>query len=234
MTDTNGQQENDSRIQNEEHNHTATAKRIVLVDSAGAYITGTHGIPVNILGGTMYATILNATISVELDKDDDSVTVWQPTASNLKAQVSGNVSATVTGSATITGTVSIDNYPSGFTNTISGTVSATILNTVNATAYQGTDPWNVGFVRGVSRASDGLVTASATAVLVCSETNRLGTFVQNQSPTNNVWLGGSSDVTNTSNYFAKLGPGDVYTSFIKSTHYAITSTNTATLSFVIG
>ena len=133
----NGQPENASKIQNEEHEHGITAKRVTLVDSSGNYLTGTNALP-------------------------------------------------------------------------------------------------VGFVLGVANAGDGIITASATVFLVCSATDRLGTFIQNQSPTNNVWLGGSSDLTDTSNYFAKLGPGDVYTSFIRSTHYAITSTNTATLSFVIG
>lgn len=92
----------------------------------------------------------------------------------------------------------------------------------------------INVVGGVSKDADGIINASATAVLVCSATDRLGTFIQNQNSTNTVWLGGSSNVTSTSNYFAKVGPGDVYTSFINSTHYVITSTNTATVSFMLG
>ena len=128
----NGQPENDSKIQNEEHEHDATAKRVILTNLNGTLIGTTEPLPVNLLGAT-----LTASVSVELDKDDDSVTVWSPTAANNKSEV--------------TGTVSVDNFPSGFTNTISGTVSATILggtltnitSTLKATAYQGTDPWIV-------------------------------------------------------------------------------------------
>ena len=72
-----GQPENASKIQNEEHQHDATAKRTILVASDGSLISTTEPLPVNILGAT-----LSASISVELDKDDDSVTTWQPTANN--------------------------------------------------------------------------------------------------------------------------------------------------------
>ncbi len=143
----NGQPENDSQIQNEEHEHDALAKRTMLVDSAGNYITSTNTLPVS--------ASFTGSLSVNLDKDGDSVTVWQPTASNLKTEVTGTVSVdsmpaisvgtvsidnfpstqAINGTVSVTilgGTTSIDNFPSGFTNTISGTVSVdNLLSTVS-------------------------------------------------------------------------------------------------------
>jgi len=63
-----GVQENQSQISNEEHEHDATAKRTMLVDSAGNAISSTNSLPVN-------ATI-SATLSVNLNEADDSVAIF--------------------------------------------------------------------------------------------------------------------------------------------------------------
>jgi len=219
----NGQPENASQIQNEEHQHDATAKRTVLVDSSGSFFTSTYGMPVEILGGTLYATILNATIEVQLDKDDDSVTCWQPTGSNFNAQITGTVLATVGG------TVSVDNFPSGFTNTISGTVNATILggqlnttitNTLNATSYQGTDPWitepSSTFTTSLTATEKSL---NVNAYQADDPWNVLGTM----SVTGSV----SSTITNTLNATAYQGTDPWITGFTTSLSSSFSATQEA-------
>jgi len=127
-----------------------------LVDSSGTAITSTNKLPVD--------ATFTGTLEVHLDKDDDSVTVWQTTAANLKSEVSGTVASTILG-----GTLSVDNFPSGFTNTISGTVSVdNLLSTVSV------DNFPTGFTNTISGTVSSTIlggTLSATILNIPSSIN---------------------------------------------------------------
>ena len=184
----NGQSEGNATILNEEHQHDATAKRTLLVDTKGdPYVASGGGgisstVSATILGGTVtasqgtspwsvrqestFVSSLSATEeAINISIKEGTITgtlnasVYQGTSpwvneftNSLSSSISSTQSAlnvsvlagdieVSTLSATILGgTLSVDNFPSGFTNTITGTVGSTILGGT-VTASQGTSPW---------------------------------------------------------------------------------------------